>query len=130
MGGNYSTPDRENISVGVSFFASARDALILYKSIRDGALFVIDAKGVFTRLRGVDVDLSDWSKLPRFASENTFKKEFISLDISTGPHRESCSACPRAVAPEGLLFSFHNHIRVLLEGQIIASTSTVCEAMV
>lgn len=81
-GGRYSTPDSAEISVGVRFFAAASDALILYKSIADGILYVIDAKGVFQGLSGTKPDLSRWEKLPRFTSEKAMRKELELRDIT------------------------------------------------
>lgn len=50
-GGRYSTPDQSKISVGIPFFASAPEALILFKDYFTGQIFVIDAKGVFAPLK-------------------------------------------------------------------------------
>ena len=41
------SPERENISVGISFFAYARDAVIIYKDLRSEKCFIIKAKGAF-----------------------------------------------------------------------------------
>ena len=88
IGGRYSTPKRENISVGVSFFAIARDAVILYKDTFNGYLYVIDAKGVFAPLVAskIDRDLSNWWKLPWFRSEadllQVFERRGVSFDAN------------------------------------------------
>ena len=88
VGGCYSTPESENISVGVSFFAGARDALILYQNFRDGAFFVIDAKGAFEIMKnGAGEDLSDWKKLIRYAGGDTLKKALASQDVSFDPDK-------------------------------------------
>ncbi|KAL8711805.1 MAG: hypothetical protein Q9220_003749 [cf. Caloplaca sp. 1 TL-2023] len=75
-------PEMSNISVGVSFFASAREALILFKDYQSGKLFVIDAKGSFAALKPDDLDLtSSWEALPRFADEASFVKRCKKLKI-------------------------------------------------
>ncbi|KAI9654704.1 MAG: hypothetical protein M1831_005291 [Alyxoria varia] len=77
-----STPDREDISVGISFFTSAIDALILYKNVYTGTIHVIDAKGAFANLGPeTDPDLSDWKKLPKFNGEDGLQEELLSFDI-------------------------------------------------
>lgn len=44
IGPRSQAPDQANLSVGISFFANAREALILFKDYNTGRLFVIDAK--------------------------------------------------------------------------------------
>ena len=81
-------PERENISVGVSFFASASDALILYKEAKANGLYLIDAKGMFTPLRVEgECDLSDWAKLTRFESEYDLRERITSKQIMFNPDR-------------------------------------------
>ena len=41
------SPEKENISVGISFFSSARDAVIIYKDVNSKICYVIKAKGAF-----------------------------------------------------------------------------------
>ena len=101
VGGRYSTPENENISVGISFFAGARDALILYKDINDGAFFVVDGKGAFQHLKSrANEDLSDWNKLIRHASEDALKKELTSQDISFDPDRSQRQQKGVSLGPE------------------------------
>ena len=74
--GRRSSPNTaENISVGISFFASALDALILYKSVQTEALFVIDAKGIFEKLKGrEEADVTDSENLATFSDNKALMK--------------------------------------------------------
>ncbi len=79
----YGGPAHANISVGVTFFAAASEALILFKVASSGEIFVIDAKGAFARLRHQDSDYtSGWSSLSRFANEAEFNSRCKELEIS------------------------------------------------
>lgn len=82
-GERYGGPAQANISVGVTFFAAAREALILFKVGSSGELFVIDAKGSFASLKNKESDYtSGWSSLSRFANENDLNNRCKELDIS------------------------------------------------
>lgn len=82
-GERYGGPAHANISVGVTFFAAASEALILFKVASSGEIFVIDAKGAFARLRNQDSDYtSGWSSLSRFANEDEFNSRCKELEIS------------------------------------------------
>ena len=82
VGHQGSSPDKENISVGVSFFASASDALIIYMHAKKGVYYVIDAKGVFEGLKdNQSQDLSDWKNLRMFKNEKELKKALTSDNI-------------------------------------------------
>ena len=122
-GGHYTSPERENISVGITFFASATDALILYKSIKDGALYVVDAKGVFQGLGDPTSDLSDWNKLPKFASEEIFKKELASRNITFDAERGLRERRGISLGPHWNLITDNGLVKVneLLEQGHIAS---------
>ena len=50
-GSRLADPNESNISVGIPFFASAREALILHINYQTNALTVIDAKGAFEELK-------------------------------------------------------------------------------
>lgn len=83
-----SSPVDTNISVGISFFASAREALILCKDYKSGKLFVIDAKGAFEPLKSPEPGratqsepLMNWGQLRVFANEAALKKACSQLDI-------------------------------------------------
>ena len=88
------SPASANISVGISFFASARDALILFRedttcSPFSGQTFLIDAKGVFSTLKPAEgVDLSNWDRLPAFDTEIEFNKRCGELAIEFERHDE------------------------------------------
>lgn len=88
VGGGYTTPRDEKISVGVSFFASTSDALILFKNHVSGTIYVLDAKGAFAGLgHGAKWDLSSWARLPQFKDERAFKTELKSRGIEFDPDR-------------------------------------------
>ncbi len=82
VGARSAAPDQANLSVGISFFANAREALILFKDYISGRLFVIDAKGAFEPLRSTQTDgLSKWDSIPSYANEAAFDKHCGELDI-------------------------------------------------
>lgn len=69
-----SSPGTANISVGISFFASSRDIMILFKDTRTSSIYVIAGKGCFAELGGSAAaqDLASWDDLPVFRSETEF----------------------------------------------------------
>ncbi|KAF3003555.1 hypothetical protein E8E13_006137 [Curvularia kusanoi] len=73
-GSRGSSPGTANISVGISFFASSHDTLILFKDLQTGKLYVIAGKGCFAELGGSAAaqDLTNWTNLTAFASEADF----------------------------------------------------------
>ncbi|KAF2467615.1 uncharacterized protein BDR25DRAFT_291529 [Lindgomyces ingoldianus] len=77
------TPDTTNISVGISFFASAQDTLILFKETETGKLFVIAGKGCFSPLGGSSAaqDLTSWGDIPVFSGEDEFFSHCKKLDV-------------------------------------------------
>ncbi len=85
VGGRYSPPSDTNVSVGISFFAAAREALILFKDYSNGRLYLIGAKGTFAPLKNEgsrgSIDLSSWESLPEYANEAAFVKRCGELDI-------------------------------------------------
>ncbi|KAL8659914.1 MAG: hypothetical protein Q9202_006895 [Teloschistes flavicans] len=85
-GARHGDPSQSNISVGITFFAAAREALILFKDFSSGRLFVIDAKGAFQSLIKEDSHhTSGWSSLPQFADEAEFNTRCKELGISLHP---------------------------------------------
>jgi hypothetical protein len=80
----HGSPATANISVGVSFFASSQDTLILFKETQTGRIFVIAGKGCFIGLGGSAAarDLTNWSDLRSFDSERSFFKFLEKLDIN------------------------------------------------
>lgn len=66
-----SSPATANISVGISFFASSPDTLILFKEVQTGKIYVIAGKGCFAELGGSAAaqDLTSWKELRSFANE-------------------------------------------------------------
>ena len=76
------TPAHTAISVGIPFFASAREALILFKDYQTGQISLIDAKGSFAPLKvNSDVDLSSWESLETYANEEAFNKRCEELAV-------------------------------------------------
>jgi len=87
VGARYKAPDQANLSVCISFFANAREALILYKDYATGQLFVIDAKGAFEPLKVTHSDdLSDWNSLPTYTNEAALDKHCGELGIGFAPN--------------------------------------------
>ena len=83
VGRRYSSPSNTNISVGITFFAAAREALILFKDSSTGRLYLIGAKdGVFAPLSKGSIDLSSWDSLPEYANETDFVKRCGELTIN------------------------------------------------
>ena len=86
-GARYSGPNQANISVGIPFFTSAQEALILFKDYATGQIFVIDAKGAFEPLKPQNSqDLHSWDSLPTYANENDFNKHCAALGIRLVQH--------------------------------------------
>ncbi|KAF2829304.1 hypothetical protein CC86DRAFT_187887 [Ophiobolus disseminans] len=77
------TPGTANISVGISFFASAQDTLILFKETRTGMIYVIAGKGCFAALGGSSAaqDLNSWDDLPLFRDEAALFDHFKQLEV-------------------------------------------------
>ncbi|KAJ8110670.1 hypothetical protein OPT61_g6545 [Boeremia exigua] len=69
-----SSPGTANISVGISFFASSQDTLILFKDVSTGKIYVIAGKGCFAELGGSTAahNLDSWDDLTAFTSEADF----------------------------------------------------------
>ena len=91
-------PDSTDISVGVSFFASAQDTVILFKETQTGKIYVIAAKGCFAPLGGsaTGQDLASWSDIPAFESEAAF------FDHCEGLNIKVVQAKSRAKFPKGV----------------------------
>jgi hypothetical protein len=86
-------PSTLNISVGVSVFASAPDAAIIYKDVDTDYIFVVAAKGAFDVLtEGFEIDLEQWESMPRFHNEAAFKAALKTAEITGAANREDHSA--------------------------------------
>ncbi|KAJ7027513.1 hypothetical protein C8F04DRAFT_965078 [Mycena alexandri] len=86
-------PSTVNISVGISVFASAPDAAIVFKSTGDGVIYVLAAKGAFEPLTaGFNINLDNWESLPLFPSEALFVTALKDVNIIGAAHRESGAA--------------------------------------
>jgi hypothetical protein len=78
------TPMSTNISVGISFFASSQDTLILFKETGTGMIYVIAAKGCFAGLGGGSTaaqDLDSWDDMPIFPDEEAFFAHCKELEV-------------------------------------------------
>lgn len=78
------TPMDTNISVGISFFASSQDTLILFKETGTGMIYVIAGKGCFAALGGESKaaqDLESWDDLPLFEDEVAFFAHCEKLEV-------------------------------------------------
>ena len=91
VGGKYSSPSNTNISVGVPFFAAAREALILFKDYSTGHLYLIGAKGGFAPLKNEgsrgSIDLSSWESIPEYLNEAAFVKRCGEMVINLTQHQ-------------------------------------------
>ncbi|KAJ7689021.1 hypothetical protein B0H17DRAFT_1067505 [Mycena rosella] len=86
-------PSTVDISVGISVFASASDAAIVFKSTENGEIYVLAAKGAFDVLTaGFEVDLEKWESLPLFPDEVAFKTALKDVNIVGVAHRVDNSA--------------------------------------
>ena len=87
-----SSPSNTNISVGIRFFAAARDALILFKDYSTGRLYLIEAKGSFAPLKNESsrdsIDLSAWASIPDYQNEAAFVKRCGELAVNLTQHQE------------------------------------------
>lgn len=77
------TPSATNISVGISFFASSQDTLILFKETGTGKIYVIAGKGCFAALGGSAAaqDMESWADLPLFDDESGIFAHCEQLEI-------------------------------------------------
>jgi hypothetical protein len=79
-------PNLANISVGLPFFASATDSIIIYKDCSDSQLWVIAAKGLFSPLAksstdGDNIDLTKGDDLAVYKDEEAFNQRCKVQDI-------------------------------------------------
>ncbi|KAL8974529.1 MAG: hypothetical protein Q9197_001237 [Variospora fuerteventurae] len=72
-----------NISVSIPVYATATEALLLFKDTHLGKLYIVVAKGGFSPLAKFSdhIDLSDWENLASFDNENALIKECERLNI-------------------------------------------------
>ena len=100
-GQQQATPAQTAISVGISFFASAREALILFKDYETGQISLIDAKGCFAPLKMADdADLSSWRSLKRYANEEAFNKHCRELAIELVQDKDRLVSRAVSLGPE------------------------------
>jgi hypothetical protein len=77
------SPSTTDISVGISFFASSQDTLILFKDTSIGKIYVIAGKGRFASLGGSAAaqDLESWDDLQCFDDEAAFFAHCEKLEV-------------------------------------------------
>lgn len=97
------SPGTANISVGISFFASSEDTLILFQETGTGNIYVIAGKGCFVALGGSAAaqSLESWDDMQLFGDETAFFKECEKLEVQVvkAEHRPE-SAKGIALGPE------------------------------
>ena len=121
------SPQNENISVGISFFASARDALFLYKGVHDSGYYLLDAKGAFAGLKHTDTDLSDWDKLTQFKNVDDLKNAFESAQVALDADRSKRHLKGVTLGPEWDTATDHALVKVteLLEQSQLYSNDLI-----
>ncbi|KAJ6558278.1 hypothetical protein B0H19DRAFT_1261806 [Mycena capillaripes] len=86
-------PSAIDISVGISVFASASDAAIVFKDTANGEIYVLAAKGAFEVLTtGFEINLDSWESLPLFPTESMFKTALKDVNIVGVAHRANSTA--------------------------------------
>ncbi|KAJ6510691.1 hypothetical protein C8R45DRAFT_858685 [Mycena sanguinolenta] len=86
-------PSSVDISVGISVFASASDAAIVFKDTKDGLIYVLATKGAFEPLTsGFEINLESWESLPVFVNEGAFKMALKDVNIVGAAHRSNSLA--------------------------------------
>jgi hypothetical protein len=88
-------PSKADISVGVTSYANAKDALCLFKDYRQHRIYVIAGKGVFEGLDGAK-DRETWDDLTSFDDETKLLKRIQELDIQV-PTAETRGTVPSGV---------------------------------
>ena len=100
-GKEQATPAQTAISVGIPFFASAREALIIFKDYHTGRLSLIDAKGSFAPLKSdIDIDLSSWASLVTYANEEAFNKHCEEMGVVFVQGNERLATRAVSLGPE------------------------------
>jgi hypothetical protein len=90
---SHGRPVAVDISVGISVFASASDAAIVFKNIDNGEIYVLATKGAFEVLTaGFEINLESWESLPLFPDESTFKSALKDVNIVGAAHRTNSMA--------------------------------------
>ncbi|KAI4202592.1 MAG: hypothetical protein LQ346_001952 [Caloplaca aetnensis] len=68
FGGMRATPELVNVSVGIPLYATAAEAVILFRDTQSQKVYVVAAKGAFSPLAKVPnhIDLNQWENLTSF----------------------------------------------------------------
>lgn len=89
------SPSGTNVSVGVTSFANAKDALCLFKDYLGDRIYVIAAKGIFESLDNAK-DREFWEGLTSFDNETQLLRKIQELDIQV------TTAETRGMLPSGV----------------------------
>ena len=96
FGRKQATPDSTNVSVGIPVYATASEAMILFKDVHSRKIYVIAAKGSFAALAKTPdrVDLSRWDELASFDDDTSFAQdcEKLGIEITRSTDRHDTSA--------------------------------------
>lgn len=74
-------PSKTDISVGISFFASSKDTLILFEETCSGKIFVIAGKGCFASISAGIQNLESWENMPVYQDDAKLFAHLKQLDI-------------------------------------------------
>ncbi|KAI4144450.1 MAG: hypothetical protein L6R39_004176 [Caloplaca ligustica] len=89
-------PDLVNISVGIPVYATATEALILFKDTHSTSIHVVAAKGAFSPLAKLPdrIDLSQWDNLASFDGDDALINECdkLGIEITCEADRQATSA--------------------------------------
>ncbi|KAI4157193.1 MAG: hypothetical protein LQ342_008472 [Letrouitia transgressa] len=110
FGNKTSSPALTNVSVGIPFYVSATEAMILFKDIKSDQIWVIASKGIFSSLSNAtnELDLSSWENLACFKNEEDLKRSTLQIEITAAEDRIDTSAV--SLGPE-----WNHNMKVLVD---------------
>ncbi|QDS77172.1 hypothetical protein FKW77_001837 [Venturia effusa] len=117
-------PDRTDVSVGVTSFANAKDALCLLKDYLGARIYVIAAKGVFQSMDNAK-DRGTWEGLTSFDNEAQLLAKIQELDIRIST-AETRGTLPSGV-DLGLEWNQAHNATVLVDPEKLLQASSVNE---
>lgn len=125
VGEKQPTPERTNISVGISFFTNCSEGLLLFKDSITGELYVIAAKGSLAPLaspthHSFSVDLSSWKSYPCYSNEDELLRrcEELSLWIVSGECRPTAEEILLGPVKDGVAHALVNVNQLLAQYRI------------
>ena len=140
------SPETTNISVAIPFYAGATDAMLLFKDVADGRIYVVSAKGAFEALSASANDglCTTWDSLRSFANEEAFNKECASHGISVLRSQDRQTSSGVSLGPDyttatGCLVNVDlllqqpsiatDDLKYLLEDEAIDRLAVVCKTL-